>query len=260
MSKRKLENAEKSLPIVKKQKLEHNKTNDNDNIRQIGHSNLHLLISGYVRQNKLILCICDIIEDYYPKLIVGTNSSYDWISQTIRINKFGRCFYDLKLDEGKYVMIVKSLDNDAEFSVGICSNANIKTEITNDEMFMSSSNSGTSYELYITKSCPIRFSHYLNGETEYDAYLLWNNKDLNIDTYQSKEYKFIIDCDKGEINCYWGQFLCSATTHETIINNFQLPNIKINKNETYYPFVETTPTGPDKIQISFDISKIKELN
>ena len=196
------------------------------------------LITGYLRENKLLQCFSLVIYSFFPMLF--SCAKYHQHNPSTNIdticNPFGYFIGDIGYDKGIHEvqfkwLINESVKNDflARIGVGVCT-SKIFCEPT--EGYMALNDSGISYLiiLYVTDT---EKKKELSSE-------IWNARDKVQSTIQHDEIdyekevivKYILDCDKNEIKFYLNDQLMIAD--EKTNANF----IKIEPNLTYYPAID----------------------
>ena len=204
----------------------------------MNNSKISLVVSGYLRENKILLCFCDIIYNYFPHLLLIKDGKYDELANKLTINNLGRCFSDIGFNCGIYEIIaIMETHPDRYFCFGFCTNINT-TDKSVDGMYLCSPICDTEYDVYIDVDGPVGFFSMKNGKRE--IYKEWEQTD---EDKIYKEFKWEIDCDKGTISFYCDDKLFDDN------EKCDLSLFEIDKNKTYYPVIEAIEGGEFKGQL-----------
>ena len=202
------------------------------------NSKISLLVSGYLRENKILISFCDIIYKYFPHLLLIKDGKYDEFTNKLTINDGGRCFLDIGFSCGIYeiITIMKS-EPDRSFCFGFCTKINL-TDDTVNGFYLLSPICDTEYDVYIDVDGPVGFFSRKNGKRK--VFKEWEQTD---EDKIYKEFKWVIDCDKGTISFYCDDKLFDDN------EKCDLSLVKIEKNKTYYPVIEAIEGGEFKGQL-----------
>ena len=198
------------------------------------------LISGYLRENKLLQCFSSVIHSFFPMLFsCAKYHKYNPSTNIDTIEKpFGYFIGDIGYNKGIHEFQFKWFANKsvkncylARIGVGVCTS---KTFCDCEKGYMALNDSGISYLiiLYINKR---EEKKMLKSE-------IWNSgitgkiqstcNHIGVEYQKEWIIKLVLDCDKNEIKFYRNNQLMMANRDTN--ENF----IKIKPNLTYYPTID----------------------